>query len=204
MPVRSASTSLATRSARTILTGGTANGTGAQPVQEERATAQDEGARAAGVRQQRSLAGSARHAEQLSARLVELLLPRNTSSGIPRCRLLRPRRARACIPRQTGNKVVQGAAKSTQFPFDVLHRERGVLWVLNACRNVPRRVPHGEASRKEAMGRAAEVVAPSSSIRTDGGCPVAQVNDLSRNLMAFDPISTSVVVVEMSARRAGW
>src|ERR1700675_3439106 len=40
----------------------------------------------------------------------------------------------------------------------------------------------------EAMGRAAEVVAPSSSIRTDGGCPVAQVNDLSRSLTAFDPI----------------
>ena len=37
------------------------------------------------------------------------------------------------------------------------------------------------------MGRAAEVVATSSSIRTDGGCPVAQVNDLSRSLTAFDP-----------------
>src|SRR5215472_15916037 len=50
----------------------------------------------------------------------------------------------------------------------------------------------------EAMGRAAEVVAPSSSTRTDGGCPVLQVNDLSRSLAAFDPISTLVVVVEMS------
>src|SRR5882757_9429599 len=50
---------------------------------------------------------------------------------------------------------------------------------------------------REAMGRAAEVVAPSSSIRTDGGCPVAQVNDLSRSLTAFDPISTLVVVVEI-------
>src|ERR1700757_2029730 len=50
----------------------------------------------------------------------------------------------------------------------------------------------------EAMGRAAEVVAPSSSIRTDGGCPVVQINDLSRSLAAFDPISTLVVVVEMS------
>jgi len=48
------------------------------------------------------------------------------------------------------------------------------------------------------MGRAAEVVAPSSSTPTDGGCPVAQVNDLSRSLTAFDPISTLVVVVEMS------
>src|SRR5258706_10295136 len=61
-----------------------------------------------------------------------------------------------------------------------------------------RRVPHDEASIREAMGRAAEVVAPSSSIRIDGGCPVAQVNDLSRSLTAFDLISTLVVVVEMS------
>jgi hypothetical protein len=51
-------------------------------------------------------------------------------------------------------------------------------------------------------GRAAEVMAPSSSRRTDGGCPVAQVNDLSRSLTAFDPISTLVVVVEMS--EASW
>ena len=48
------------------------------------------------------------------------------------------------------------------------------------------------------MGRGAEVVAPSSSVRTDGGCPVLQVNDLSRSLAAFDAISTLVVVVEMS------
>src|SRR4051812_35870717 len=47
-------------------------------------------------------------------------------------------------------------------------------------------------------GGTAEVVAPSSSIRTEGGCPVPQVNDLSRSLAAFDPISTLVVVVEMS------
>src|SRR6478609_880733 len=52
------------------------------------------------------------------------------------------------------------------------------------------------------MGRAAEVMAPSSSTRTDGGCPVPQVNDLSRNLAAFDPMSTLVVVVEMS--KASW
>src|SRR5450631_3740671 len=38
---------------------------------------------------------------------------------------------------------------------------------------------------REAMGRAAEIVAPSSSLRTDGGFPVAQVNDLSRSLTAF-------------------
>ena len=54
----------------------------------------------------------------------------------------------------------------------------------------------------EAMGRTAEVVAPSSSTPTDGGCPMAQVNDLSRSLTAFDPISTLVVVIEMS--KASW
>src|SRR5260221_6045930 len=53
----------------------------------------------------------------------------------------------------------------------------------------------------EAMGRAAEVVATSSSIRTGGGCPVAQVNDLSRSLTAFDPISTLGQCVEMSKAR---
>jgi transposase len=51
-------------------------------------------------------------------------------------------------------------------------------------------------------GGAAEVVASSSSLRTDGGCPVVQVNDLSRSLTVFDPISTLVVVVEMS--KASW
>src|SRR6478609_6969816 len=71
-----------------------------------------------------------------------------------------------------------------------------------ACDWFALRVPQGEASRREAMGRTAEVMAPSSSTRTDGGCPVAQVNDLSRSLTAFDPISTLVVVVEMS--KASW
>src|SRR3982074_3491981 len=57
-------------------------------------------------------------------------------------------------------------------------------------------------NKTEPGRRAAEIMAPSSSIRTDGGCPVAQVNDLSRSLTAFDPISTLVVVVEMS--KASW
>src|SRR5215510_9877128 len=75
-------------------------------------------------------------------------------------------------------------------------------YVSNACPSMPRREPHGETSRREAMGRAAEVVAPSSSKRTDGGYPVAQFNDLSRSLTGFDPISTLGVVVEMS--KAKW
>src|SRR5258708_22652141 len=55
---------------------------------------------------------------------------------------------------------------------------------------------------RRSYGAGGGVVAPSSSIRTDGGCPVAQVNDLSRSVSAFDPISTLVVVVEMS--KASW
>src|SRR5215475_16182272 len=83
-----------------------------------------------------------------------------------------------------------------------LSMENSACCVSNACLKLPRRGPYGETSRREAMGRAAEVVAPSSSMRTDGGYPVAQVNDLSRSLTAFDPISTLVVVVEMS--KAKW
>ena len=60
-----------------------------EPVQEERATAQDEGWQSAGAWQQRSMARSARHAEQLSAWLVELLLPWDTPIGIPRRRPIR-------------------------------------------------------------------------------------------------------------------
>jgi hypothetical protein len=40
--------------------------------------------------------------------------------------------------------------------------ENAVCCVSNACPSRPRRVPHGETSRREAMGQAAEVVAPSS------------------------------------------
>src|ERR1700730_13544783 len=72
---------------------------GRKPVQEEHATAQGEGAGAAGARQQRTVAGRARHAEQNSAPLVELLLLRGAAAGIPRRRLLRLR-ARARLPRQ--------------------------------------------------------------------------------------------------------
>ena len=56
-----------------------------EPVQEERATVQDQGWQSAGAWQQRSVARSARHAEQVSAWLVELLLPGDVSIGIPWC-----------------------------------------------------------------------------------------------------------------------
>src|SRR6266404_94252 len=58
---------------------------GHKPVQEERATAQDNSGQPAGARQQRPVAGSARHAEQISERLVELLLLRDAPVSIPQC-----------------------------------------------------------------------------------------------------------------------
>jgi hypothetical protein len=51
-----------------------------EPVQEERATVQDEGWQSAGAWQQRSVARSARHAEQVSAWLVGLLLQRGRAA----------------------------------------------------------------------------------------------------------------------------
>ena len=85
--------------------------------------------------------------------------------------------------------------------------QQSTYWALNQARVTQaleriRQLCRHTPEVGEAMGRAAEVVAPSSSIRTDGGCPVAQVNDLSRSLAAFDPLSTLVVVVEMS--KASW
>ena len=82
------------------------------------------------------------------------------------------------IKDRRGPRLLDRAAKESDLPC------------LNRARLVTRCVPHGETSRREAMGRAAEVVAPSSSIRTDGDCPVAQVDDFSRSLTAFDPISS--------------
>src|SRR6266849_10047541 len=77
----------------------------------------------------------------------------------------------------------QQRTRRTQSRVSVSHaleriRQTGTKKTL--CRHTPK--------VGEAMGRAAEVVAPSSSIRTDGGCPVVQINDLSRSLAAFDPI----------------
>src|ERR1700731_3054850 len=92
---------------------------------------------------------------------------------------------------------MQGRDLSTLAPLRALRARTPVsAWARRAVGEGVMSCP------REAMGRAAEVVAPSSSIRTDGGYPVAQVNDLSRSLTAFDLISTLVVVVEMS--KASW
>ena len=59
---------------------------GREPVHEKRPAAQDQGRRASGARQQRSMASSARSAEQASARLVDVLLLRYSFAGVPRDR----------------------------------------------------------------------------------------------------------------------
>ena len=51
------------------------------------------------------------------------------------------------------------------------------------------------------MGRAAEVVAPSSLSMNRWRCPVAKVNDLSRSLAALEQDSTLLAVVEMGAAK---
>src|ERR1700730_3687569 len=56
---------------------------GCEPVQEECATAQDKDRRSSGAEQYRSMAGSMRQAEQVSARLVQLLWLRLAGQGIP-------------------------------------------------------------------------------------------------------------------------
>src|SRR5262249_22642751 len=70
--------------------------------------------------------------------------------------------------------------------------------VTNALERIRPLSPSYTRGGRSYGGGGAEVVAPSACLRTDGGCAVLQVNDLSRSLAAFDPISTLVVVVEMS------
>src|SRR5450631_4795135 len=88
-------------------------------------------------------------------------------AGQPAAELAEPRRGRGEFesakhgPRTVPGNRVTGAGAHTEFRENITTR-----------RYIP--------EVGEAMGRAAEIVAPSSSLRTDGGCPVAQVNDLSR------------------------
>src|SRR4051812_49017612 len=60
-----------------------------------------------------------------------------------------------------------------------------------------RRNGHSWGSNKEAMGTAARVMGP-SSLSEPMEVPMAQTDDLSRCLAAFDQNSTLVVVVELS------
>ena len=62
---------------------------GREPIEEKRATVQDDGSQTVGTRQSRSMARSGRQAEQISAWLVRLLLVWNVSAGASGCRSLR-------------------------------------------------------------------------------------------------------------------
>src|SRR5262245_31164442 len=95
-----------------------------------------------------------------------------------------------------GTNISAGIGRSGERRAPSGKRRASIFWRDALCTSAERR--RGKAPGEKLWGGAAEVVAPSSSIRTDGGCPVLQVNDLSRSLAAFDPISTLVVVVEMS------
>jgi len=95
-----------------------------EPVQEERATVQDEGWQSAGAWQQRSVARSARTAEHVSAWLVELLLPRDAPIGIPQRRPIRP--MSACATSSPDGTKWQGVAPH-RFSCDIVYGERGLL-----------------------------------------------------------------------------
>src|SRR6266540_5420792 len=112
----------------------------------------------------------------------------------------------AIVAEKPVNKAEQPAAKLVERRAGTkgnasqqsTHRTQGGERVSQALERVRHVFAVTHPRWEKLWGGAAEVVAPSSSIRTDGGCPVPQVNDLSRSLAAFDPISTLVVVVEMS------
>src|SRR5713101_2979465 len=136
--------------------------------------------------------------EPHAARMGELLPSRHRQQSVSGTRQLHRDAVAPVVAVQAQNQASQGRDLSTPASLRALRaRTLDSAWARRAVGEGVKFCP------REAMGRAAEVVATSSSIRTDGGCPVAQVNDLSRSLTAFDPISTLVVVVvEMS--KASW
>ena len=129
------------------------------------------------------------HDHEKSDSAIVAVKPTN-KAGQPAAELVEPR----AEAEENASQQSTGRAQYRETVSQALKRIRHVARILRSAVYTP--------EVGEAMGRAAEVMAPSSSTRTDGGCPMAQVNDLSRSLTAFDPISTSVVVVEMS--KASW
>ena len=128
---------------------------GREPVQEEHATVQDEGRRPAGARQQRSVAGSARRAEQVSARLVELLLLRDAAAGIPQQSTTTS--MSACATSSPDGTRWQGAATDRFSCRSCLRRTRPAASRTPAP-DMPRRGPCGEASRRAGCRRSARPV----------------------------------------------
>src|SRR6516162_11100797 len=127
----------------------------------------------------------------------ELLRSRHRHKSVSGDRQLHRYAVAPVVAHQAQGQATQGRDLSTLAPVRVLRtRPAHCAWARRAVGEGVMSCP------REAMGWAAEVVAPSSSIRIDGGYPMVQFNDLSRSLTAFDPISTLVVVVEMS--KAKW
>ena len=91
-------------------------------LEEERATVEGKSSRCPGAQQQRSMAGSARRAEQVTARLVELF--HGTRSAVTRGidHFVRDR-VRAFLARR---HKVQGRG-NRQFTITAVHQELGVL-----------------------------------------------------------------------------
>src|SRR5262249_52290998 len=110
---------------------------GRKPVQEERATAQDNDGQPAGARQQRSLAGSARHAEQNLCAAGRTTFA--TGRAGQRFAVLTATPTSACATSSRDGTKWQGAELAGSLAK--LFTEHLAFCASNACPNVPRRGP---------------------------------------------------------------
>src|SRR5262245_8172590 len=108
---------------------------GRKPVQEERATAQDNDGQPAGARQQRSLAGSARHADRTLRGWSNYFRYGTRRSAF----VLTATPTSVCATSSRDGTKWQGAELAGSLAK--LFTEHLAFCVLNACPNVPRRGP---------------------------------------------------------------
>jgi transposase len=96
-----------------------------------------------------------------------------------------------------------GNTDSDPDPSEKLYPKAKVFERVRMCRAqfARPRGPHGEASPREAMGRAADAW-HHRRLRNRWRCPVVHVNDLSRSVVAFAQSTTLVAVIEMGVN--GW
>src|SRR5438477_13162913 len=100
----------------------------------------------------------------------------------------------AIVAEKPANKAEQSAAESVEPRAETTgnanqqstHWTQSRVSVSQALERMRQAFAVTHPRWEKLWGGAAEVVAPSSSIRTDGGCTVLQVNDLSPSLAAFD------------------
>src|SRR5258705_4240006 len=136
--------------------------------------------------------GAGGPAEPHAARMGELLPSRHRQQSVSGTRQLRSDAVAPVVAVQAQNQASQGRDLSTLASLRALWaRTPEPAWARRAVGEGVKFCP------REAMGRAAGVVATSSSNTNRWRLPGAQVNDLSRNLTAFDPCSTLIVVSEM-------